>query len=194
MISNKYKCLYIHIPKTAGTSIENVMRDYDRPVETGSDHRTLKSYMREIDLNKYFKFTFVRNSYDRIYSIFNYTITGGNRSKGSIKLAQQIPKDFKLFGKKYIANGIDYETIPMLRPQIDYLLDDTEKINIDFIGRFENLNNDFLKIKEITGMTKKLPHTRQRKHDSYKDVYDDELINIIQQAYLEEIEYFNFKF
>ncbi len=194
MISDKYKCLYIHIPKTAGTSIENVMRDYDRPVETGSDHSSLEKYKSEgIDLNKYFKFTVVRNTYDRIYSVFNYTITGGNGNGGSIKLARQVPKDFKSFCKEYVMDGIDYKTIPMLQPQLDYIIIDGS-IVMDFIGRFDNLENDFSVIRSLTGVKKKLPMTRVRDQKPYTVAYDQEIKDIIHHAYYKEIKYFNFTF
>ena len=69
MISHQYKCIFIHIPKTGGTSIENVL---SQDKSKGSDHRLLHEYSNCSDFDSYFKFAVVRNTYDRIWSIYRY--------------------------------------------------------------------------------------------------------------------------
>ena len=93
MISLKYGFLFIHIPKTAGNSIQNILKDYSEEsvvtisphhdginqFEVRSDsysinkHSTLLEYQNEFGVAKIdglFKFTCVRNPWDRLISFY----------------------------------------------------------------------------------------------------------------------------
>ena len=78
VICHNKKCIFIHIPKTAGTSIEQFIKDNDRNpiillgVRNGrSMHHfsalEIKSLFPDL-FKKYYKFSFVRNPYDRLLS------------------------------------------------------------------------------------------------------------------------------
>ena len=75
MILDDHKILFIHIPRTGGTSVEKFFefKTHDNLLSTQSSirnaqHLTLKEYTQEIDIEKYFKFTIVRNPWDRLLS------------------------------------------------------------------------------------------------------------------------------
>ena len=68
------------------------------------------------------------------------------------------------------------------------------KVELDFIGRFENLENDYKYICQKIGLTTKLPHVRASKHKHYTEYYDDETREIIADRYAKDIEYFGYKF
>ena len=90
MVINDLKCVFVHIPKTAGTSIEQVLYPLlsnDGTVISGmSDtnlfagwnkehkfwmhHATMQQIneLYEKDVSNYFKFSFVRNPYERAIS------------------------------------------------------------------------------------------------------------------------------
>ena len=69
MINHDYRCIYIHIPKTAGNSINRVFGVQWR------DHKDLASYAAEQPgevIEQYYKFAIVRNPWARMLSDYNY--------------------------------------------------------------------------------------------------------------------------
>jgi len=52
MISHKHKCIFIHIPKCAGTSVEYALGHYDRPKEQrkNQDHRFITDIQTGVKL------------------------------------------------------------------------------------------------------------------------------------------------
>ncbi len=66
MISHEFKCIFIHIPKTAGSSIEVFFEEYPRTQHVLATE-CLKEYGGK-DWNRYYKFAFVRNPWDRVLS------------------------------------------------------------------------------------------------------------------------------
>ena len=94
MIINKLKCVFVHIPKTAGSSIEEVLypslgqislmsdvklfAGWDSKNKIWMQHATMQQindlYMG--DVSEYFKFSFVRNPYERAVSDCSLIVTG----------------------------------------------------------------------------------------------------------------------
>ena len=90
-----------------------------------------------------------------------------------------------------IPNSVHY--LPML----SFLTRDN-KCEIDFIGRFENLLEDWKHVSNIIGAPSELGHYRKNSCEgcssNYKDYYDDDTINMVGELYKQDIEYFNYSF
>lgn len=73
--------LFVHIPKTAGTTIERIFGMRASCHGTASDMRNYKP----AEYDKALSFTAIRYPVDRIVSLYNYARNGGNGSKGDVR-------------------------------------------------------------------------------------------------------------
>ena len=186
MINHQYKFLFIHIPRTSGSSIE-----YQFSYKEGQEknkHWNLndwKNHLNSNDFDSYFKFTFVRNPWDILISKYVtswYSLKGRGPSIG-----YKSGKTLKYFLDHYE---------PVAHEHGDSLLSYFDPKQMDFIARFENRNKDLKYISNKIGFnidtnTKRRDH-RHKKH--YTEYYDDETREIVAERYAKDIEYFGYKF
>jgi Sulfotransferase family len=200
MISLQKRFLFVHIPKTAGNSIQSVLRDYSedqlvalRKEQDGIErfglrnpkyklrkHSTLSEYhdaLGDEQFRALYKFTCVRNPWDRMVSYY-FTPT-------------QNPEtwDRKKF-RGIISNVVSIS---------DYLrLDDSNVdsfANVDCIMRFENLADDFRAVCTAIGISPlTLPQYNRSNREHYSKYYDDELRELVRTRFAAEIERFNYAF
>lgn len=196
MINHNLKSIFIHVPKCGGTSIEHVLQNesFVHEKHYHTSHRELnKNY------NSYYKFAFVRNPYDKIVSEYKWFTN--TKHKYPVKRVKNFYKgvDFKTFLKIFTNwpksksnhnpnkgdyyHGLDYMHILQPINQMSY------------IGRFENLQQDFNIICNRIGITQQqLPHKYKIKHKHYTEYYDEETKQIVAEKFAKDIEYFGYKF
>jgi len=79
--------------------------------------------------------------------------------------------------------------------QINWLADYDGKILMNYIGRFENLDQDFKNICKKINLPKiELKHQNKTTHKHYCECYDEESIEIIKKKFEEDIKVFNYEF
>ena len=122
--------IFIHIPKAGGSSIQNIIKKYNKDL-AGCLHKPVKEYSKEYR-DSCFVFSFVRNPYDRLLSAHKY-ITGGFGNEGDVKFGKTLSLDFKNFVKNELQDSINWLHF---KPMTLWLNDD-----IDFIGKTENYEN-----------------------------------------------------
>jgi hypothetical protein len=165
-INNEKKIVYIHIPKTAGTTIEQIFFNKNG---FKSEHKDITFYK---DYYDYFIFSFVRNPYTRIISIYNYFINGGNKSNhDKNKIKNDI--DINDFLNEYNENNL-----PFLKTQYSYL-QDSEHIN--FIGKFETFDKDIKNVCTLTNIEFIDIHYRITEYNDY--LIKPEFIDMISSIY-----------
>lgn len=180
--------IFIHINKTAGTSIGKAI---GLPVK---DHLTAKEIIARIGKEKWdtaYKFTFVRNPWDKVVSHYEY-----RRKKNKTHIATR-DIGFKswvsmTYGEK--KDPVYYDNPKSFQPQVEWLKDDEGRISIDFLGRFESINEDFNHVKQIIGLDAGLPHLNASKRVDYRSYYDDESREIIARWFHEDISLFDYRF
>ncbi len=165
MISIKHRIIFIHIPKCAGQSIENIfLRDLglswkerhplllrprkanekgpERLAHLYAEEYFKLGYIPKEKYDKFFKFSIIRNPVDRILSEINF---------------QKIPKknSKNIYGiesvEEYISKVIKLDKFSDLQrhisPQVKFLYDsETNKLLVDKVILFDELNNEVPKI------------------------------------------------
>jgi len=200
MISFQKQFLFVHIPKTAGNSIQSILRDYSedeivalRGKQDGIErfglrnpnykvrkHSTLVEYREALGEDRFhrlYKFTCVRNPWDRMVSYYfrpTRDLMGWNR------------KEFK----KMILNVFSVA---------DYLrLAEGEEDpfrNVDYVMRFETLADDFRHVSAALDIpAAPLPRYNRSSREHYAKYYDDELRELVRKRFAPEIERFGYTF
>lgn len=199
MINHKHKFIFLHVPKTGGTSIENM---FNKNYHSNQQHHSLAWHKNRHSkiYEEYFKFSIIRNPYDKVISEYLWHKNDPlkqfkNKFKG-LSLADFLGLFFsidKTFFEDKKWSGwfpMHFETHRI--PQTLFL---DPISDLDFVIRFENLHEDFNKICDKTGIPKQqLPHKNKAKRKHYTEYYDDETREIVAQKYAKDIEYFGYKF
>jgi hypothetical protein len=206
MISDKHKCIFVHIPKTAGGSVKYAL-GYKKPTSTKGLKRWAHATAAQIKKNKanekqwdnYFKFAIVRNPFDRIVSAYNWHCRLMEPSNFRDRL---LFKDFIYkkgrFKTQYINTAIIKKAnkYRQVRAITDFVMDKNDNLLVDYIGRFENLKNEWEFICEKIGTEIELPHIHNSCRDDkhYRDYYDDETRKFVSEACEKDLETFGYEF
>ena len=89
---------------------------------------------------------------------------------------------------------IDWRVNHDLKLQSERFVDEDGNILVDFIGRFEDLENDFKKVCELLSIEMRLPHKNPSKHASYREYYDDRTYQLVKEAFAKDITLFDYEF
>lgn len=194
-ISYKHNFIFIHIPKTGGSSITKFLvselGESDIKRKNGH-HLELRSFKRRIKDNT-FKFCFVRNPWDTQVSwFFNSKKQFEQQSKAILSLPERV-NIFKTYKNDREAFK---KFITMSSISIDKHLKKGYKYN--YVGRFERLEQDFKAILKLISIntTQRLPKVNSTKHNHYSYYYnnDTELIELVRKRNSKTINMFNYKF
>jgi len=202
--SGNQKYLYICVAKVASSSITQALNQRASP-EPKFHHmgmRELQSLMPFVDTSQYFKFAFVRNPWDRLTSLYRDFKTlrmicaSDLRYSGLVIIKDSIyskSKNFEDFCFRF-ADSEFWRKEPHHKPQYDYLYVD-DKLGVDFVGRFENLNEDWAQVCGKIGLNIKLtPNRVTAKDNDYREWYTPETKRCIGEVYKKDIEAFGYEF
>ena len=206
IISHRLKYVYVHLPKTGGTSIKNVLLENDifSFDERGSPNRStsisekypcdkmcklfyhasikeVNDYLIESDKNpdEYFKFAFIRNPWDMIVSNFEYYK----------QVMSKLPYIDEVESRKITAAQKCFKDFVNLIP-LDWTNDRifiNGIVGVDYLAKFENIQQESQFIfKTILGTNYKpvpVPHMNATIRKPYQEYYDNELKQLVQNKF-----------
>lgn len=194
-VSDKLKCIFIHIPKASGSSVEyllglnnlTLLSKYNNSDKYAPQHlpyEELKKQIPEEKWNTYFKFTFVRNPWDRAVSDFFWL----NRGFKSFDEYVHYIRD--TLSRPDYMNDADtpVKCKGHFTPQIEYVRND---VTVYHTEKFESGMMDVCKRLNIIY---KSTHRNRTNHKHYSEYYTPELRDIIATLYKDDIDKFNYTF
>ncbi|MGM0441607.1 MAG: sulfotransferase family protein [Elusimicrobiota bacterium] len=168
-----------------GPEAEDYKKNHTRPSRLGKDK------IKEVE--KLFKFAFVRNPYDRILSSYLHHMETTERRRERFK--KPVPGLFKKYGEKptfyefcrFLEEGGLYKD-KHLAPQISLLSLPPEEF--DFIGKFENIEEDFsfitTRVKSLEDKSLKRGGTYTGASDKRRKYYDSKTADIVSRLYKDD--------
>jgi len=179
-VYDKKKIVYYPIPKAASHSIREYLGEYDTKAKLKLDKLVHR-------FNNYFRFTFVRNPYDRFASFYYDKIMHWNCHPRCRSFLMRYGINYnttlnqaadKL--RKYITNNV--HTLHQYR-----FISSKGNITVNFIGKLENIQNDIHIVNRYakTSTNLRILNAVGRK---YNKQYDKEYKDIIYDTYKEDFE------
>jgi Sulfotransferase family len=213
VISHKYKCIFVEVPKTGSSSIRFILGTPPKPhldlwqikhelenhwTHYGAPGRRVLAALYLLlptagrqrrgsrQFASYFKFGFVRNPWDRVVSLYE-------RREG-LQLRDQM--SFEQF-----VDWIQFSSSTCVHPaphrnQVDWFVDPHGHVLADYIGRFETLAADWTFIAQKLGLSQPLPHKNQnpRRNRPYTEYYTARTQAVVAEKFRVDIEYFGYRF
>ncbi|HBH54264.1 MAG TPA: chondroitin 4-O-sulfotransferase [Planctomycetaceae bacterium] len=188
-----HRCLFIHVPKTAGYSIGQALFGG----VTGHDPlRRLWLLYASAEFDQYFKFAFVRNPWERLVSAHEYFLQDRQPPGTQNWVRQQFGhfRDFDEFVKHWVPRRAMRSEQPHFHTQSSFVTLGGH-VAVDFLGRMENLEEDFATIARRLGQEVSLPRMNATPRDRpYRDYYTAASRQIVAEVYAEDIQRFGYQF
>lgn len=198
-ISHKHECIFVHIPKTGGSTVEESALFDDQRERAGESvgGHTAMSVIAEQhprESSEYFKFTFVRNPYERLLSAYAYLSRGGN-GKGD---DWQTHLDYFNKGesfREFVLNTLDEEMVESLLhllPQYRYLEHENRPIAVDHVARTERFRKEWKLLCFRFNIPFRCHYLKKTRHSPYYELYDQTMRDKVYQLYRTDFERFDY--
>lgn len=212
MISHSHKCIFIHISKCAGSSIETAF-GVDVSDNTKKNNKNLFGWNEELKMHlqhatpcellqnnliekgiweSYYKFIIVRNPWDRFYSDYSWMSREQDIIDSFYNYINAKGEFEKVLTQKNILYRGDH-----LKSQMEYFFYEGKKINYNRVIHFEDikkgLNEVCLDLSLPNDFFIKKVNVRKNK-DHYSLFYNKKRKKIIEEKFKDDIEYFKFSF
>lgn len=219
----KKDAIFIWIPKVAGSSISNLLEDNGARIlkreslqsqnrntgVTNFGHCKITDLLKNgIITQEYYdralKFAFVRNPWDRFVSLYNYYRRVSRKGRSVIERNISFTEFcLRIFLSRLPKVG--YQIPPVgpwhvrkfsqCNPQLDWITDDDGKIFVDFVGRYESLQDHFGILRSILKIGGELPQDNKAdKSQHYRNQYNIVTKKIVRDIYKKDVLAFGYRF
>lgn len=211
LISHKHKFIFIHVPRTGGTSIAHSLRPYanflykydviynafakyihERPnlhfFQAHAKALNVKSKIKDDTYNDYLKFAVCRNPYDWAVSVYSFTKKCIANNLSNFADLQGVVKECNTFNEFALwlkDNGGGF--------QKSFVSDEQGNLIVDHLIHFENIQDGFSKVTDKLNIPNTLEHLNaSRKNNKFIDQYNSRSKEIVYEAFKEDFDFFNY--
>lgn len=202
-VSHEHKVIFVHIPRTAGESIENCLSMYggepsqffwgtvdNLDVLQHNTARELKLKIHNDTIwDEYTKFSVIRNPFSKAVSEYHWYLRYGPHctfEEWVMSLENRIA----------INRAINISEIGHNMPQRSFLFDEDKHLMMDKVIKFENLEeefNDFLAAQDIVAAIPSASMTKsQMLLEDFRDYYNENTAEIVEKIYQEDLSVFSY--
>ncbi|NOD34424.1 MULTISPECIES: sulfotransferase family 2 domain-containing protein [unclassified Ruegeria] len=203
MISHKHHCLYIHVPKTAGKSLLSLFGlpllgiDYDgsKPwLEDPYGHTSIETYSNKPWFHDFFRFAFVRHPFDRLVSAF-FFLNAGGLNQHDRRFRDEHLATYSGDFRHFVLDGLsEVATHVHFRPQVTWLTDRDGSRPLNFIGRFENFEEDLGRVADQLGIAMNpAVHLNPSKRGRWQSYFDEDVARVASSVYFEDFRAFGYR-
>lgn len=190
--------IFVHIPKAAGTSINQALFGRFMGHARASDIERWGS----TQLKALPSFAVTRNPWDRLVSAYRFSKRG--RGTGGVQQAwvwrpeqYQVPEfaTFASFVNDWLPARDITKVDHMFQPQSLFVCDSSGKLLVDHVGQVENLDTTYDFIHKHTGSRPVVARSNfSGKPVDYRDFYTPDMIETVGRLYAEDVARFGYQF
>ncbi|MEM6262743.1 MAG: sulfotransferase family 2 domain-containing protein [Bacteroidota bacterium] len=156
---------------------------YGREFEGHSTAREVKASLPPEVYDTYFKFAFVRNPWDWQVSLYHYMLK--KKTHFQHEFISQM-RDFDEY--------LDWRLTHEVKLQRDVIYDETGNLLVDFVGKQDQMEEDFVEICRRLNIKETLPHVNRSNRGDYRKYYTKRSASLVAEAFQADIETFGFEF
>lgn len=192
--------VYIQMPKAACSSIKEALmpafgvewREGARTVHSSlkrSGVRVPKAQLGDERFADHYKFSFVRNPFDRLVSTY-FSKVAGHRTMRLKNPEFDPAMSFSEFAET-VCEIPEREADPHFRSQWTFL----DGLGLDFVGRMERMGEDWARVAGVIGVPPELPHSnRSADRLGYRSYYDGAHARKVAERFRHDLEAFGYSF
>lgn len=203
VISKRHMCIFVHIPKNAGTSIDRAITRSDPKVTridlsmpssqvvTKGKHcfaRDIRDHYGQEFWDHYLSFAVVRNPFDRLVSW--YTMCVQRPDVEYRKYILSIAPTFKKF--VMMLDRFDGRAKMVGYRQYDYLHDLDGTMMVNTILRFEQIPGNVNRLLRKLGVEQSIKHENVSIHSNLFQYFDRETINKVHEHFAIDFKTFGY--
>lgn len=211
LISDDRRFLFIHIQKTAGSSLRQALQgalpDLHPLLGTHDMARQAREHLGAQTYGQYFTAAFVRNPWDRLVSW--YTMIAQPRPRRpwwrlprrepELRLWRYVRENSRSFEEFILRCTDEIDDVDgvksFCRNQVEYVSDEAGRPIVDFVGRYETLHDDARRLFGRLGLADlALPRANVSRHRHYSAYYSDELAEVVRERYARDVAAFGYTF
>jgi hypothetical protein len=217
LISYSHRFIFFHVAKVAGLSIRDALQPYVQeperfggvrrpPRQVGGQPNGLYAMWESMLLHAkaseaerklppdvfdgFYKFAFVRNPWDWQVSMYHFILKEADHiHHGRVR---EMP-DFAAYLEWVVRTDKPFAR-GATKLQKDMVADAQGRLLVDFVGRYENLAEDFAEVCAAIGLDARLPHINSTRRRDYQSYYNSHTRRLVEAHFREDIEFFGYRF